>query len=104
MSESGQKSPIINREPSITVYVNGNPIAAFAGETVAAVLLGQGIRRFRHTVKRGEPRGIFCGIGVCYECLVTVDGVPNVRACATAVSPGMKIATEQARPAHELSD
>ena len=75
------------RESAITVTVDGRPVSVLAGETVAAVLLAEGIRVFRHTEKRGEPRGVFCGMGICYECLVTVDGVPNMRACVTPVSP-----------------
>jgi predicted molibdopterin-dependent oxidoreductase YjgC len=75
------------------VHVDGRPITAQAGETVAAVLLAAGIRAVRRTAQRGEPRGVFCGIGVCYECLVTVNGAANVRACVTVVAPGMEIET-----------
>ena len=64
-----------------------------AGETVAAVLLAAGYRKFRNSDKEGAHRGIFCGMGVCYDCLVTVDGVPNVRACVTQVRNGMRIET-----------
>ena len=88
------------RESAITVTVDGRPVLAFAGETVAAVLLAEGIRVFRYTAKRGEPRGVFCGMGICYECLVTVDGVPNVRACVTTVKPGMVIKTGPSEPQH----
>ncbi|MBM4459247.1 MAG: (2Fe-2S)-binding protein [Chloroflexi bacterium] len=82
--------------PAFIVHVDGRPVAAHAGETVAAVLLAAGIRIFRRTAQRGEPRGVFCGIGVCYECLVTVDGAANTRACVTVVAPGMVIETGQA--------
>ena len=88
------------RESAIAVTVDGRPVTAFAGETVATVLLAEGIRVFRYTAKRGEPRGVFCGMGVCYECLVTVDGVPNVRACVTTVKPGMAIKTRPSEPQH----
>ncbi len=60
---------------------------------MAAVLLAQGIRTLRHTAKNGRPRGIFCGMGICYDCLVTVNGERNVRACMTPVAPGMAIET-----------
>lgn len=60
---------------------------------MAAVLLAQGIRTLRHTPKNGRPRGIFCGMGICYDCLVTVNGERNVRACLTPVSPGMAVET-----------
>jgi sarcosine oxidase subunit alpha len=99
VTATGQRQTDSQRENTMTVQVDGRPVAALVGDTVAAVLLAQGIRQFRRTPKRGEPRGVFCGMGVCYECLVTVDGVPNVRACMTAVAPGMNIETGQARSA-----
>jgi predicted molibdopterin-dependent oxidoreductase YjgC len=85
---------------AFSVNVDGRPVSAFTGETVAAVLLAAGIRVFRHTAKHGAPRGVFCGIGICYECLVAVDGVPNVRACVTVVRPGMAIQTGPSEPQH----
>ena len=91
---------VARRESAITVNMDGRAVLAFAGETVAAVLLAEGIRVFRYTAKRGEPRGVFCGMGICYECLVTIDGVPNVRACVTAVEPGMAIKTGRSEPQH----
>ncbi len=76
----------------LTVHVDGEPVPAFAGESVATVLLALGQRTFRRTEK-GAPRGHFCGMGVCFDCLVTVDGVENVRACLTTVAEGMVIKT-----------
>ena len=49
----------------------------------------------RKTLKTGQPRGIFCGMGVCYDCLVTIDGVPNQRACMTQVKDGMEIRVDE---------
>ena len=83
--------PLETRQP-LTVWVDGDPVQAFAGESVATVLLALGRRSFRHT-EQGAPRGLFCGMGVCFDCLVTVDGVENVRACLTPVTRGMVIAT-----------
>jgi predicted molibdopterin-dependent oxidoreductase YjgC len=95
---SGESTPIESAcGAPVTVFVDGRQVTAFAGESVAAVLLALGTRAFRHTAKRGEPRGMFCGIGVCYECLVTVDEEPNVRACVTEVAPGMVIETGPAK-------
>ncbi len=74
----------------LTVIVDGEPTVAYPGETVATVLLALGRRTLRHTA-HGAPRGLFCGMGVCYDCLVTVDGQPDVRACVTIVQPGMVI-------------
>jgi predicted molibdopterin-dependent oxidoreductase YjgC len=75
----------------VEIVLDGRPVEAYEGETVAAVLLAQGEIATRTTVS-GEPRGIFCGIGVCFDCLVVVDGVPNTRECMTWVRDGMQVA------------
>ena len=82
------------RGESFAVLINDEPAPAFAGETVAAVLLAQGYRAFRRTPHGQLPRGLFCNQGICFDCLVTVDGTPNVRACMTAVRPDMVIQIE----------
>ncbi|MFP4346045.1 MAG: (2Fe-2S)-binding protein [Anaerolineales bacterium] len=84
--------PYVRRGAPVNLRVDGRPVQGFEGETVAALLLAEGIRTFRHTAE-GAPRGPFCGMGVCYECLVTIDGVPHVRACQTLVAEGMEIET-----------
>lgn len=89
--DGSRLGPVEDRQP-LTVEVDGEVVTAFAGETVATVLLALGLHTFRHT-KQGAPRGVFCGMGVCFDCLVTVDGVENVRACLTPVAEGMAIAT-----------
>jgi predicted molibdopterin-dependent oxidoreductase YjgC len=93
VTRSDPELPLAQRGERITVQVDGRPVAAYAGETVAALLLAEGIRTFRHTAKSDEPRSLFCGIGICYDCLVNIDGVPNIRACVTALAPGMLILT-----------
>lgn len=93
VTRSDPELPLVQRGEPITVRVDGRSVVAFAGETIAALLLAEGIRVFRHTAKRSDPRSVYCGIGVCYECLVTVDGVANVRACMTTLTPGMAIET-----------
>jgi predicted molibdopterin-dependent oxidoreductase YjgC len=80
--------PELERGPRVEIVLDGEPVEAYEGETLAAVLLAQGEIATRTTVE-GEPRGIFCGMGVCYDCLVVVDGVPNTRACMTWVRDGM---------------
>lgn len=82
---------------TLTVIVDGEPVLAYPGETVATVLLATGRRTFRHT-PHAAPRGLFCGMGICFDCLVTVDGQPDVRACMTAVQPGMVIEMSQQAP------
>src|SRR3954452_7128985 len=85
--------PELERGPRVEIVLDGAPVEAFVGETVAAVLLAGGVIATRTTVG-GAPRGIFCGIGVCFDCLVVVDGVPNTRACMTAVRDGMQVARQ----------
>ena len=77
-------------EHAFNVDVDGQTITAHDGQTIAAALLAAGRRVFRHTLT-GQPRGLYCGIGVCFECAVTVDGVAGQRACVTRVRPGMRI-------------
>lgn len=78
----------------VTVYIDGQPCKAKKGEVIAATLLANGFRTHRYTAKRHEPRGIYCGIGQCTDCVMTVNGVPNVRTCITEVEAGMVIETQ----------
>lgn len=79
----------------VTLYYNGAPIRAVEGEPVAAALMNAGIRVFRTTAKRHEPRSVFCAIGRCTDCMMIVDGVPNTRTCVTPVHDGMRVETQQ---------
>ena len=90
------------RGEQIELQLDDRRIDAYRGETVAATLTAMGIRAFRDSPKRGDPRGLYCGIGVCFECLVVVDGRPNVRACMTYVEPGMRIQLQR-RPGEPRS-
>lgn len=74
---------------------DGQLLPAFEGEPIAAALLANGIRVHRTTAKTGQPRGIFCGIGRCTDCVMNVDGVPNTRTCITPVTEGMKVRTQE---------
>jgi hypothetical protein len=85
------------------VDFDGRPVPTTAGESVGAALTNAGIRSWRSTRKAGRPRGLFCGIGICYDCLLTIDGQPNQRACLTPVSPGMRLESG-ALAATEASD
>ena len=76
------------------VIFDGRPLPMRPGQTVAAVLLAAGVRSWRTTRVAGRPRGLFCGIGACFDCLVTVNGTPSVRACLTEARPGDVIATQ----------
>ena len=77
----------------ITFHFDGQEIAALEGETIAAALSAAGIVAFRRTAS-GAPRGLHCGMGACFDCLVTVDGRIGQRACMTKVAAGMRVATE----------
>jgi predicted molibdopterin-dependent oxidoreductase YjgC len=79
----------VGRGSTLRLFVDGEPLTAYAGETIAAALLAAGHHAFRQTSRAQRPAGLFCGMGVCFECLVTVDDRPNVRACVTAVADGM---------------
>jgi predicted molibdopterin-dependent oxidoreductase YjgC len=76
-----------SRGDAFTISLDGQKIIAYPGETLASVLLANGKRAFRHSQTKGEPRGLYCGMGICFECLVTVNGRANVRACQTLAQP-----------------
>ena len=86
----GPLSPV----ETVTIYFDGQPICAREGEPIAAALLNAGVHAFRTTAKRKEPRGIFCAIGRCTDCMMIVDGVPNTRTCITPVRDGMNVQTQ----------
>lgn len=84
-------------EETVTIYVDGRPVGARPGEPIAAALLAAGIDVFRRTAKYNEPRGVFCAIGRCTDCVMIVDGRPNVRTCVTPVANGMQVETQFGR-------
>ena len=86
--------PPARRGKRIEIFVNGDPVTAYEGETVAAVLIANSQLAFRRTAKRSSPRGVYCGIGLCHECRMVVNEMPNVRVCITLVEPGMKVHTQ----------
>lgn len=86
-----RRLPGLWRGPAVTMTVNGQTISAHEGESIAAALLAAGWRGFRRTPGQGAPRGLFCGMGACFDCLVTVDGVANVRSCLAEVHDGCVI-------------
>lgn len=94
-----QQHPILKEEErkEITIYFEGRPISAYEGEPIAAALINAGIRSFRRTAKSGAPRGIFCAIGRCTDCMMIVNGKPNVRTCITLAADGMQVETQYGR-------
>ena len=83
----------LERGAPVSLTLDGRETTAYEGETVAALLLAEGHLAMRTTPGR-EPRGVYCGMGVCFDCLVVVDGVPNTRACVTWVREGMNVARQ----------
>jgi sarcosine oxidase subunit alpha len=74
------------------ISVNGTPVDVPAGATVAVAVLIAGETAFRRSVS-GEPRGPFCGMGTCFECRVTIDGVPHCRSCQIVCTEGISVTT-----------
>lgn len=79
----------------VQIFVDDKRIIAREGEMIAAALIANGIFINRYTAHKHKPRGIYCAIGRCTDCIMTVDGVPNVRTCITKVRDGMRIITQQ---------
>jgi len=89
--------PILGKNENfeyVNIVVDGVPIKAKSGSMIAAALIAEGILINRYTRKRHEPRGIFCGIGQCTDCVMIVNGQKNVRTCITKVEEGMIIETQ----------
>jgi D-hydroxyproline dehydrogenase subunit gamma len=76
---------------SVPVTIDGRPFAAREGDSVAATMLAAGIQGCRTTPVSGAERGPFCMMGVCFDCLVTIDGQPNRQGCLVPVRAGMRI-------------
>jgi predicted molibdopterin-dependent oxidoreductase YjgC len=75
--------------------VDGEPLEFTEGQTVAAALVAAGRVAWRTTRVGRRPRGVFCGIGVCFDCLVTIDGAAGQRACLIPARAGMTVTTQE---------
>lgn len=80
---------------AIQFSFDGTPYRAVEGQTIAAALIEHGINSWRLTRVDDQPRGILCGIGVCFDCLITVNAEPNVRACMTRVESGDDLRSQE---------
>jgi sarcosine oxidase subunit alpha len=89
-------------EGRFSVDLEGEPVEARPGEPVACSLLAGGVRVFSRSVKYHRPRGPFCMTGDCGQCLMQVDGVPNVATCRVVAQPGMKLQRQNAFPSGDL--
>lgn len=97
MTERIEHHPILG-EPEkgrpVTFSYNGQPLQGYEGEPIAAALKAAGIVIHRYTTKYHKPRGVFCAIGRCTDCVMVVDGKPNVRTCITPVREGIAVQTQ----------
>lgn len=80
-------------QDSVLIHVNGKPLQVAVGTTVSAALLNKGLFAFRRSV-RGMPRGPLCGMGICFECRVTIDRRPHQKSCQLLCREGMRIQTD----------
>lgn len=81
-------------ERMVHFTVNGRAARAPQGASVAAALIANGVMCFRRSVS-GEARAPLCGMGVCFECRVTIDGTPHAKSCQIVVAPGIEVTTDE---------
>lgn len=86
-----------NHPKEVAFTFDGKELKGFEGEPIAAALHSNGVRIYRETPERKQPRGFFCAIGKCSSCFMVVDGVPNVRTCVTPLKEGMKVETQRGK-------
>lgn len=93
--------PIQPSQPTpVSITVDGAEVNGVAGQSIAGVILASGNLSLRRTSAQDRPRGVFCGIGVCFDCLVVVNGVDDVRACQRKARDGDVVTTQH----HPLPD
>jgi hypothetical protein len=94
----------IKEHPILGTFEKGNPVQftydgqsmeGFEGEPIAIALRSNGVLIHRYTSRRNEPRGMFCAIGRCTDCIMVVNGQPNVRTCVEPLKPGMVVETQK---------
>lgn len=89
--------PILGETPErklVKFTYDGKTLEGYEGEPIASALRVAGVMAHRYTVKKHEPRGVFCAIGRCTDCVMVVDGKPNVRTCITPLAEGMTVETQ----------
>lgn len=88
----------LDEQTKVSFTFNGKTYEGYEHDTIASALLANGVRTLRHHEQSGKPRGIYCNIGHCFECRVTVDGLSNVRACLTPIKENMTITSGEQQP------
>ncbi|MEA4933328.1 MAG: (2Fe-2S)-binding protein [Lawsonibacter sp.] len=92
-----QNHPVLGETPeskTISFFFDGRTLIGLKGEPIAAALKANGVMIHRYTKKEQEPRGVFCAIGRCTDCVMVVNGQPNVRTCITPLEEGMVVETQ----------
>lgn len=94
-----ENHPILTFADAATVEFtfNGQTLSGREGEPIAAALHDAGVRALRHSSRYHRPRGLFCAIGNCSSCLMTVNGIPNVRVCVEPLQAGMTVETQDGK-------
>jgi len=82
---------------TVSFTIDGRPASARAGDSVTAALLANGVTACRTTAVSGAARGPYCMMGVCFDCLVTIDGTGNRQGCQVRVAPGMAVETQNGK-------
>ena len=85
---------VVEKGRKVSFLFDGKEIEGYEGEPIAAALKAAGVMVHRYTQKEHKPRGIFCAIGRCTDCVMIVDGVPNIRTCITPLKEGMNVRTQ----------
>lgn len=94
-----EKHPILqfNKEKKITFTFNGENVVGYEGETIAAALHAAGVKVLGKSLFLHRPRGFYCAIGNCSSCMMTVNGVANVKTCVTDLEEGMVVEIQEGR-------
>lgn len=97
MSGRGAERPGSARSTAslMSFTLDGVEMTAAEGQSIAGALIADGVMSWRRTRFGDQPRGVFCGIGACFDCLVTVNGEPNVRACLTQIREGDRVERQE---------
>lgn len=92
-----EEHPILGKQEKgavVSFTFDGQELHGYEGEPIAAALKAEGVMIHRYTQKEHKPRGIFCAIGRCTDCVMIVNGKPNVRTCVTPLEDGMTVQTQ----------
>ena len=102
-----EEHPILGqfeKGPRIQFVFDGQPMEGFEGEPIAIALRSNDVMIHRYTARRNEPRGMFCAIGRCTDCIMVVNGRPNIRTCVEPLKTGMVIETQKGHGPEKITE